>query len=325
MVDLGCGCDSIELPFGPSGSDGKNVYNVTTGPFVQPPVLSNVTVVVSDSGSFTNQWAAPGNIISIFDSLGEGGFYEVISISGTTQIVVKNLGYTGSSPATTTTILTGAKVVPSGVVGAAGNPGGPGAPGAQGLPGVAITLIKTYSENAALAVPSGVNNVLIPTQVFSAALACPQDGDAARIKGHFLLNGSVSVDPTRVINIDFLISKTPNPLAVIAPLNGNASYNNSLQIKLVPLKETANFTYVSFEVMIKRITSSSSMILVDWKLNNIDLLNQSACFVGSSTATGGVDFNALSTISFGLRSTAVIGSGGIEISKASLTVEKIIQ
>jgi hypothetical protein len=324
MVDLGCGCDSIELPFGPSGNDGKNVYNVTTAPFVQPTVTNNVTIVVSDSGSFTNQWASPGNIISVFDSLGAGGFYQVVSISGTDQIVAKNLGYTGSSP-NLTTILTGAKVVPSGVVGAAGAPGATGGPGATGPAGVAITLIKTYTENAALAVPSGVNNVLIPTQVFSAALACPQDGDAARIKGHFLLNGSVSVDPTRVINIDFLISKIPNPLAVIAPVNGNGSYNNSLQIRLVPLKETANFTYVSFEVMIKRITSSTSMILVDWKLNNIDLLNQSACFVGSSTATGGLDFNALSTISFGLRSTAVIAIGDIEISKASLTVEKIIQ
>jgi hypothetical protein len=324
MVDLGCGCDSIELPFGPSGSDGKNVYNVTTGPFVQPISGSNVTVVVSDSGSFTNQWAAPGNTISIFDSLGEGGFYEVISISGTTQIVVKNLGYTGSSP-NPTTILTGAKVVPSGVPGAAGATGATGGTGAPGPAGVAVTLIKTYVDNSARIVPAGSSNVLIPTQVFSAPLACPQDGDAARIKGHFLLKGSVSTDNSRVINVDFMISKQPAALAVIAPINSDVSYNNSLQIKQVPLRDTGNFTYVSFEVIIKRITSTSSLMQVDWKLNNVDLLSQAGCFVGSSTATGTVDFIAGSTIGFGLRSTATIGSGNIEISGASLIVEKIIQ
>jgi hypothetical protein len=64
---------------------------------------------------------------------------------------------------------------------------------------------------------------------------------------------------------------------------------------------------------------------VEWKLSNVDLLSQSASFVGSSIATGTVDFLAGSTIGFGLRSTAIIGSGNIEISGASLTVEKIIQ
>jgi len=326
MVDLGCGCDSIELPFGPSGNDGRSVFNVTTGPFVQPPVGSDETIVVNDTGSFTNQWAARKNLVSVFDPTGNGGFYEVVSTTGTNQITIKNLGYAGSAPALTP-ILAGAKVVPSGVQGAAGPPGAAGGAGPVGPAGTASTLVRTYVDTSIRAVPNTSGFGLIPTQTFSAPILCPQNGDAGRIKGHFVLRGSGSFSLGRLIdNIDFFIGKTGVAFSAIVPVpSAETSYDSQLQIREIDLKDISNYTFVSFEITIKRISSTSSLILVQWWLNNVQTPGLQGFYVGSSLTTGSVDFNTGSSIDFAVRSSATYTAGGIDVSLASLTVEKIIQ
>lgn len=134
MID--CGCDEILLPQGSDGVNGKNAFTVTTASFVQPAALSNVTITVSDSLQNTNQWAIPGQIIRVTDASGNGGWYQVVSITGTTQILVTNLDYTGSSTAGLT-IATGAGVSPAGLQGPQGDPG---TQGGQGNDGPANTL-----------------------------------------------------------------------------------------------------------------------------------------------------------------------------------------
>lgn len=115
-----CGCDEILLPQGSNGVNGMNAFTFTTAGFVQPAIGSTVQIIVSDVDQFTNQWAIPGQIIRITDAAGAGGWYEVISINGTTQIVVENLGYPGSS-SPTTSIASGAGVSPAGLQGPAGS------------------------------------------------------------------------------------------------------------------------------------------------------------------------------------------------------------
>jgi hypothetical protein len=326
MTETGCGCDSIELPYGPSGNDGRSIYNTTTSAFNQPAVGADVTIVVNDSGSFTNQWAARKNQVSVFDSSGNGGFYEIVSITGANQITIKNLGYTGSS-SPTTSIASGAKVVPSGVQGAAGPAGAAGGTGPVGPAGTASTLVRTYVDTSIRAVPNTSGFGLIPTQTFSAPAICPQNGDAGRIKGHFVLRGSGSFSLGRLIdNIDFFIGKTGVAFSAIVPVpSAETSYDSQLQIREIDLKDISNYTFVSFEITIKRISSTSSLILVQWWLSNVQTPGLQGSYVGSSLTTGSVDFNTGSSIDFAVRSSATYTAGGIDVSLASLTVEKIIQ
>jgi hypothetical protein len=133
MID--CGCDEILLPQGSDGIDGKNAFTITTAAFTQPAAGSNVTINVSDVQQFTNQWAIPGQIIRITDSAGRGGWYRVVSLTGTTQITITNLDYAGSSP-TPTTISANAGVSPAGLQGPQGSAGGQGGQGSAGPPNV---------------------------------------------------------------------------------------------------------------------------------------------------------------------------------------------
>lgn len=129
MID--CGCDEILLPQGSDGVDGKNAFTVTTDSFPQPAVGSPAAITVSDTLQNTNQWAIPGQVIRITDASGNGGWYQVVSITGTTQISATNLGYAGSTT-TGLTILSGASVSPAGLQGPQGDPGGTGATGDVG-------------------------------------------------------------------------------------------------------------------------------------------------------------------------------------------------
>ena len=129
MID--CGCDEILLPQGSDGVNGKNAYTVTTAQFVQPGIGNSITINVSDSLQNTNQWAIAGQIIKITDSVGNGGWYRVTGITGTTQITATQLDYPGTSGSA---ILVGAGVSPAGLQGPAGDPGTQGGLGLTGPP-----------------------------------------------------------------------------------------------------------------------------------------------------------------------------------------------
>ena len=217
MID--CGCDEILLPQGSNGVDGKNAFTVTTAQFIQPGVGNSVTINVSDSLQNTNQWAIVGQVIKITDSAGNGGWYQVTSITGTTQITATQLDYPGTSGVN---ILVGAGVSPAGLQGPAGNPGNPGnqgdtgpanslsigtvstlPPGSdatasiigdapnqtlllgipRGNPGADGNTLVFQSNNSATTTVSGVSYAsVVPSSIIdSSAELCPNDGDAFRV------------------------------------------------------------------------------------------------------------------------------------------------
>ena len=191
MID--CGCDEILLPQGSDGVNGKNAYTVTTAQFVQPGIGNSITINVSDSLQNTNQWAIAGQIIKITDSVGNGGWYRVTGITGTTQITATQLDYPGTSGSA---ILVGAGVSPAGLQGPAGEPGTPGGQGPAGDPN-------------SLSIPPGNVTTLAPGQPATAtisgfapnqtlSLGIPQgipgtDGLGKTLQWQYINNASVTV------------------------------------------------------------------------------------------------------------------------------------
>lgn len=96
---------------GTDGADGANAYDTTTANFTQPAEAATVTVVINDTA-----WLAAGMNVFIADATGDGGYYEVASITNGTDFVATNLAGYGNS-AVSTTIDSGAAVVPAGVIG----------------------------------------------------------------------------------------------------------------------------------------------------------------------------------------------------------------
>lgn len=80
---------------GADGADGINAFTFTTANFVVPPVGSNVTVPVAE-----NSWMVVDQIVNTPG----GAHFKVISLSGTTSVVLQFLGYAGDvSPGSTIT------------------------------------------------------------------------------------------------------------------------------------------------------------------------------------------------------------------------------
>jgi len=108
------GVNETSLPYkvkvpgnGSPGVNGKNAYTVMTASFTQPAVGANVLVDVENS-----DWIAPQQIIFV----DAGGYYEAISFPSSTQVVLRNLGYsTNALP--TVNIPNGGAVSPGGLQG----------------------------------------------------------------------------------------------------------------------------------------------------------------------------------------------------------------
>jgi hypothetical protein len=89
---------SVPGPTGPAGTngtngvDGENSYTSVVGGYAQPAVNATVSVSVVNS-----DWIVPGMIVFIQF----GGYYEVMSVTDSVTIVVKNLGYDANSPVAT--------------------------------------------------------------------------------------------------------------------------------------------------------------------------------------------------------------------------------
>jgi hypothetical protein len=355
MID--CGCDEILLPQGSDGVNGKNAFTVTTASFVQPAALSNVTITVSDSLQNTNQWAIPGQIIRVTDASGNGGWYQVVSITGTTQILVTNLDYTGSSTAGLT-IATGAGVSPAGLRGPNGDPGNPGNNGDPGPPNTlsidatntlqpgtpAYVTIAGPAPNQTLTfgipkgesgatlhhsylidtvspiAPSTTGGNLFPAQVFAADTLCPSNGSAARIKGSFLLNGTGVKDAARIItNISFLIGDQVNPAAVISPSPTSAGKTpGNFQIN-----ESGDYCYFKFEILIQRLSFTQSFITVEWTYSGMGGDNRTRTYIGSSVTTGSLNFNPGSVAEFIIKYDTPVFTSTLEARRRGLIVEKI--
>jgi hypothetical protein len=269
MID--CGCDEILLPQGSDGADGRNAFTRTTAAFTQPAASANVTINVSDVQQFTNQWAIPGQIIRITDSAGEGGWYEVVSLTGTTQITITNLDYVGSSIAGQT-IATNAGVSPAGLQGPQGTQGNQGLQGIAGpsnvlfIPPGGVTTLPPGSpatvsisgsvpnQSLTFGIPQGFAgqtlhyyNYSRPAQtgvglltlidsstntgVFPADTLCPNDGDIGRITFSCYIVG-LSPESRRGIDFEFLLGNNIASAQTILP----TVLSGNGQLALCPLR-----------------------------------------------------------------------------------------
>jgi hypothetical protein len=182
-------CGQPKLPTGAKGVDGKNAYTYLAANFTMPSVGSNVTITVQNTGQFTNKWAGVGSIIFIETA----GYFEVVSLTGTNQITIENLGYP-SNAAPTTNILTGVLVQTSGERGEAGV-------GTAGVDGT--TNLHTVVDIPKSATTGGfetLDTYALPANELAAT------GDALEIKVSCYLDleaSFISLLTPNVITVDF--------------------------------------------------------------------------------------------------------------------------
>jgi hypothetical protein len=300
------GCEEITLPLGQDGQDGKNAFTKTTSSFNQPAVGTPITINVSNLGQFTNAWASPGQIIFITDASGNGGWYSVVSISGTESIQINNLNYTGSSTVGIS-INSGASVSPSGPRGAAGTAGrgGPaGTPGSQGTDGVnGTTLLRSALGNGA-ALDTFVN--LATELTFAANELCALDGDKA------VLEASVANSPGSGRGLTGEIQVLLDTVPSTGPLNISRYPFKALEIASIG---ATNGT-LRLEIYRKSQTQASvTVTYIDSDSNAISYIS------GSSIATqfgGGLSLKIQGRLT-------TIPSSGESISCNTLTVSSFKQ
>lgn len=135
------GCQQPIIPSGVNGVDGINAFNFNTGSFPLPAVNSEVSLNVKAINPFKNSWFAVGQIVFIETA----GYFQVVSITGTNQVRLKNLGYSDTNftpPAEGAEIPFNSKISPAGLQGAGG---GTGTAGANGTTRIAYLLDPIYS------------------------------------------------------------------------------------------------------------------------------------------------------------------------------------
>lgn len=145
---------------GPAGPAGPASYTLTTASYVQPAVNANVTVTVENTA-----WMALSQTIFVGKSgpTAPGGYYEVVSITNATQVVLKNLGYSINS-LPTNTLAAGILVTSAGIK---GDTGATGTQGAQGRPSYSA-LISNFvvpAVNANVSIEVGINFWMVPGQI----------------------------------------------------------------------------------------------------------------------------------------------------------------
>lgn len=107
------GAAGVDGEDGAIGSAGVNAFTFVTTQFTQPAAAANVVVQVGDSS-----WMAVGQKLFIQN----GGYYEFVSSTASTNATLKNLGYTGNV-APTTAVAVANKISPGGIKGADGAAG----------------------------------------------------------------------------------------------------------------------------------------------------------------------------------------------------------
>lgn len=97
---------NLVIRVGVPGPQGNPAYTTSTANYVQPAVLSTVSVPV-----VLSSWAAIGEMVYVAG----GGYYLVSSIPDATHLVLTNTGAAGNASVGSTVVL--GKVTPSGVPG----------------------------------------------------------------------------------------------------------------------------------------------------------------------------------------------------------------
>jgi len=174
-----------------------------------PAVSADATITVRTTGQFTNQWAIRGQIVYITGA----GHFEVQSLVGNNQIVVRNLPYTGNT-APSVTIPSGATVSPAGLIGPTGAAGGNGINGAANV----------YSDTTNTAITSTALYTIKTAPIPSTALA----GDNDAIQVMFALFSS-EVFGQNIIKLSFggsqIFPASNNPVNSFRLITGRAQFN----------------------------------------------------------------------------------------------------
>jgi hypothetical protein len=105
-------------PAGAAGAAGTpgaalSAYDALASSFVMPAAAANVTISIANTA-----WMAVGQVIYIAGA----GYFQVASITSTTQVAITNLNYPGNASAGGT-IASGSKVSAGGLIGATGSGG----------------------------------------------------------------------------------------------------------------------------------------------------------------------------------------------------------
>jgi hypothetical protein len=105
-------------PAGAAGAAGTpgaalSAYDALSTAFTMPAAAANVTITIANTA-----WMATGQVIYIASA----GYFQVASITSTTQVAVTNLNYPGNASAGGT-IASGSKVSAGGLIGATGSGG----------------------------------------------------------------------------------------------------------------------------------------------------------------------------------------------------------
>lgn len=238
----GCsGCDEISLPIPSNGVDGESAFTKTTSPFTQPSVGGSVVVNTSDLGQLGNGFANKGQVLRITDGT-DGGWYEVNSVVSTTQLNVKNLGYTGSS-SPGAIIPSDSNVSPSGPKGADGT-NGTGTPGAAGADGT--TRIYEYLGVDLKTPTVGISTWTPVSPAYNIpANTLVNDGDAIKIEyisdrltAPFLGDNIIAANSTRrrvIINGSGVVNQslTSNPTDTQEPVHWGGEDKGGLMSRTV--------------------------------------------------------------------------------------------
>jgi hypothetical protein len=163
-----------------------------------PAVSANVTITVQNTGQFSNGWAVPGQIIYIDGA----GYFQVVSKTGTNQITVTNLGYTGNT-APSTTIAPNGGVSPAGIIGITGATGGAGANGLANL------FADSTAYSTASTSKTALLTVTIPANTFSTYSATAADAIVVNANFAHLRSTINLINPAQ----DFYIIEISNQVA----------------------------------------------------------------------------------------------------------------
>ncbi len=257
-------------------------------------------------GQFTNAWAAAGQIIYITDASGNGGWYSVVSTTGSTSIRITNLYATNTSPGLT--INSGASVSPSGppgINGTNGTNGSNGNTGSQGPSGLnGTTLLKSVQGNS-VAINTFSN--IAAVQTFLANQLCAINGDKAVLEA--------------TINNSAVSGKgLSGEIRVMLDTNPSTSPQNISRVPITLLEvSSATISSGTLRVEIYRRTQTQAAVTVTY----IDSRRNSISYISGSTFA--TDFGVALSLTIQGRLLSNAGVGLESISCPTLTVSSFKQ
>lgn len=232
-------CNEITIPTGPKGDTGdigENAFTVLTSTYIQPAVNTNVTVSVSDTGSYSTGWCGIGQLI--FIEL--GGYYEVVSKTATSITIKYTSTYTTFNQSLTVAGLT---VANNGTVSPAGLGGINGTNGTNGTDGVSYTPTTYYINDGGsiLEMNSGTLGI---TDTALVVANLPAGTYIAMFDADCSVTRNTTVD--EIITMIYRVNGIPRGLFINPSTETGSNDKLSMNIQFtIAVPTTINVTYLS--------------------------------------------------------------------------------